>query len=260
MFHVVGEAFPGQGVRRAGSDIREAGLTVRPGRRLRALDLMLARAIGLKKLAVRCPRLRLINIPAMVQPAVTGQLIAESARAAGADVIYSQSEGRDASSVATSLIGEQCDLIVTVGGTGVGRTDATVEALAGCGRLIAHGIALQPGRTTALGTIDNTPVVALAGAPDQALAAWWTLVLPALDRLSGRLPRTKTLPLARKISSSVGIADVALLKRSDGAWMPLATGDLSLDHIVCADAWLAVSGDSEGFAAGTPVNAHMLRV
>jgi molybdopterin biosynthesis enzyme len=100
----------------------------------------------------------------------------------------------------------------------------------------------------------------LAGAPDQALAAWWTLVLPALDRLSGRVRQTKTLPLARKISSSIGIADVALLKRSDGAWMPLATGDLSLDHIVCADAWLAVSGDSEGFAAGTPVNAHMLRV
>ena len=105
-------------------------------------------------------------------------------------------------------------MIVTVGGTGVGRTDATVEALMTSGRLIAHGIALQPGRTTALGKIDNTPVVALAGAPDQALAAWWTLVLPVLDRLSGHLQHTKTLPLARKISSSVGIAEIALLERS----------------------------------------------
>jgi len=260
MFQVSGEAYPGQGVRRAGSDIGEEGLTIAAGQRLGALDLMLARATRLKKIAIRAPRLHLINIPAMTGPAVTAPLIAESARAAGADVVYSQADGRDASSIAKAFSGERCDLIVTVGGTGVGRADATVEALTTSGRLIAHGIALQPGRTTALGKVDNTPVVALAGAPDQALAAWWTLVLPALDRLSGRLQHTKTLPLARKISSSVGIADIALLKKSDGAWTPLAIGDLSLDHIVRADAWLAVPGSSEGFAAGTPVDAHMLRV
>ena len=260
MFQVSGEAVPGQGVRRAGSDIGEGGLTIAAGRRLRTLDLMQARAAGLKKLAIRRPRLHLINIPVMAVPTVTAQLIAENARAAGANVIYSEAEGRDAPSVAKALNGERCDLIVTVGGTGVGRTDATVEALTRSGRLIAHGIALQPGRTTALGKADNIPVVALAGAPDQALAAWWTLVLPVLDRLSGHRAHAKTLPLTRKISSSVGIADIALLTKSDGAWMPLAVGDLSLDHIVRADAWLAVPGSSEGFATGTPVDAYMLRV
>jgi molybdopterin molybdotransferase len=260
MSQVSGEAVPGLGVRRAGSDIGEGSVAIAAGRRLRALDLMLARAAGLKKLAIRCPRLHLINIPTMAGYTVTAQLIAESARAAGADVIYSQAGGRDASSVAKAFNGERCDLIVTVGGTGVGRTDATVEALTMRGALIAHGIALQPGRTTALGKVGNIPVVALAGAPDQALAAWWTLVLPVLDRLSGQLQSAKTLPLARKISSSVGIADIALLKKSDGAWMPLATGDLSLDHVVRADAWLVVPGSSEGFAAGTPVDAYMLRV
>jgi molybdopterin molybdotransferase len=258
MVQVLGEALPGQGVRRAGSDIG-GGLTIAAGRPLRALDLMLARATGLKKIAIRSPRLHLISIPAVAGHTVTAQLIAESARAAGADVIDSQVDGRDASSVAKALTGERCDLIVTVGGTGVGRTDATVEALTRSGRLIAHGIALQPGRTTALGRTDDTPVIALPGAPEQALAAWWTLALPVLDRLSGHLQHAKTLPLARKISSSVGIADIALLRKIDGAWMPLATGDLSLDHIVRADAWLAVPGSSEGFAAGTPVDAYMLR-
>jgi molybdopterin biosynthesis enzyme len=260
MFQVSGEALPGQGVRRAGADVGEGGLTIAAGRRLRALDLMLARAAGLKKLAIRRPRLHLINIPTMAGHTVTAQLIAESARAAGADVFCSQAGGRDASSVAKALDGERCDLIVTIGGTGVGRTDATVEALTMRGALIAHGIALQPGRTTALGKVDNIPVIALAGAPDQALAAWWTLALPVLDRLSGHLQHAKTLPLARKISSSVGIADIALLKNSDGAWMPLAIGELSLVHIVRADAWLAVSSGSEGFAAGTPVDAYVLGV
>lgn len=258
MYQVSGEALPGQGVRRAGTDIGGGGLSIASGRRLRAFDLMLARATGLEKLAVRRPRLHLINIPAMTGHAVTGPLIAESARAVGANVVYSQADGRDASSVAKALDGERCDLIVTVGGTGVGRTDATVEALKSSGQLIAHGISLQPGRTTALGKANNTPVVALAGAPDQALAAWWTLVLPLLDRLSGRLQHAKTLTLARKISSSVGITDIALLKKSEGAWVPLAVGDLSLHHVAGADAWLAVPGTSEGFAVGTRVDAYML--
>jgi molybdopterin molybdotransferase len=259
IFQVSGEALPGQGVRHAGSDIAEGSLTFAAGRRLRALDLMLARAAGLKKLAIRCPRLHLINVPAMAGHTVTAQLIAESARAAGANVIYSEVGGRDASSVAKAFNRERCDITVTVGGTGVGRTDATVKALNMRGALMAHGIALEPGRTTALGKADNIPVIALAGAPDQALAAWWTLALPVLDRLSGHLRHAKTLPLARKISSSVGVADIALLKKSDGAWVPLAVGDLSLDHIVRADAWLAVPGSSEGFAAGTPIDAYMLR-
>jgi molybdopterin molybdotransferase len=41
--------------------------------------------------------------------------------------------------------------------------------------------------------------------------------------------------------------------------MPLAVGEMSLDAIARADAWLAVPGASEGFAAGTPVDAYMLR-
>jgi hypothetical protein len=68
-----------------------------------------------------------------------------------------------------------------------------------------------------------------------------------------------TLPLARKISSGPGIADVVLLRQIDDHWMPLAVGDLSLQHLAQADAWLAVPGDSEGYAAGHPCAAYLLR-
>jgi molybdopterin biosynthesis enzyme len=34
---------------------------------------------------------------------------------------------------------------------------------------------------------------------------------------------------------------------------------LSLEAIARAEAWLVVSGGSEGFAAGSPVDAYMLR-
>jgi molybdopterin biosynthesis enzyme len=256
LFQVSAEAIPGQGVRRGG----DANYFMAAGRRIRALDLLIARAAGLERIAVRRPRVRVINIPAAAENAVTAQLVAENARAAGADFVYTEASGRDAPSIAPALDVEPPDLIVTIGGTGVGRSDATIEALASRGVLLAHGIALQPGRTTAIGRIAKCPVIALPGAPDQALAGWWTLALPALDRLSGREPRrTMTLPLARKIASSVGIAEIVLLKEADDAWMPLATGDLSLETIAGADAWLAVPGGSEGYAAGMPVSAYMLR-
>ena len=125
---------------------------------------------------------------------------------------------------------------------------------------MAHGIALQPGRTAAAGRIGRTPVIALPGAPDQALAAWWALVLPVLDRLCGLEPRQRvTLPLARKIASHVGIAEIVLLERNAGAWMPLAVGELSLEAIARSDAWLLVPSEAEGFAAGAPLDAYLLR-
>ena len=237
------EAIPGQGVRRKGGETFDTGRIAdawRTGSRLRG---------GL--------RLRVVNIPG---GAVTAKLVAGSLREAGIEVMFAEAAARDAASVAALLDGRGCDLIIAVGGSGVGRTDATVIALAGCGEVVAHGLALQPGRTAAVGRIGRTPVVALPGAPDLALAVWWALVLPLLDRLSGRQTRpTVTLPLARKIASSVGLAEVVLLQQKNDSWMPLATGDLALAAVARADAWLLVPGSSEGYAAGTQVSAYMLR-
>ena len=259
MVQVLADAIPGQGVRRIGGDIA-AGSFVAAGRRIGPLDLLLMRAAGLKAAMVRRPRLRIVNIPAMSGQAMTAELIVANARAAGAEVRCVEASSREASEIAGAFDPDGCDLLLTIGGSGVGRRDAAVAALAARGQVIAHGIALQPGRTTALGRVERTSVVALPGAPDQALAAWWTLVLPALDRMSGRLPRPPvTLPLARKIASSVGIAEIALLARNDAAWMPLAVGDLPIESLARADGWLAIPDGSEGHAAGTPVDAYLLR-
>ena len=253
---VLTEAIPGQGVRRAGSDIA-AGRAVMPaGEPLLPRALLLARAAGLELLRVRRPRLRVVNIG---NGELTAQLIADTARLAGAEVICT-TVTPDVAAVASRLDPDGCDLIVTIGGTGVGHTDAVVNALVKNGALIAHGIALQPGRTAAVGRIDTIPIVALPGAPDQAFAAWWAIALPVLDCLSGRRPRKSlTLPLERKIASGVGVAEVVLLARGQGCWDVLATGDLSLDPIARAEALLIVPGAAEGFAAGTAVDAYILR-
>jgi len=260
LVQALAEAIPGQGVRRAGSEITGTSAVVVSGRRIRPLDLLTARAAGLAELNVRRPRLRIVNIPASSGEAVTAPLIAESAQAAGVAVVCVEAAARDAASVAAAADTGACDMLITTGGTGVGGSDAVIAALARRGQVIAHGIALQPGRTAAVGRFGTLPVIALPGAPDQALAAWWTLALPVLDALSGRGPRQAvTLPLVRKIASSVGIAELVLVEQIEGRWLPLAVGDLSLDAIARADAWLLVPGGAEGFAAGTPVDAYMLR-
>jgi len=261
---VLAEAIPGHGVRRAGSDIAAARAVMPAGEPLLPRDLLLARAAGLELLRVRRPRLRIVNI---CNGQLTAQLIADTARLAGAEIVYAEA-APDVGAIANALEADGCDLFITIGGTGVGHTDAAVNALATRGALVAHGIALQPGRTTAVGRIDATPVVALPGAPDQAFAAWWAIALPVLDRLSGRRPRkTLALPLERKIASGVGIAEVVLLTRrqdsrqssQQGFWAVLAIGDLSLDAIARAEALLIVPGAAEGFAAATVVDAYMLR-
>jgi molybdopterin biosynthesis enzyme len=256
---VLAEAIPGQGVRRTGGGIAD-GFAITPGTHLRPLDLLVAQAAGLKRMLVRRPRLRIVNIPAKEGETATAELIAQNARGAGAEIIFAEAAARDVASIGRMLDASACDLLITTGGSGVGRTDATIAALAQCGEVLAYGIAFQPGHTSAIGRIGDTPLIALSGAPDRALGAWWSLALPILDRLSGRrLRQTTTLPLARKIASSVGIAEIVLLARDGDVWMPLAIADLPLQAIARADAWLAVPGSSEGFAAGMAVDAYMLR-
>jgi molybdopterin biosynthesis enzyme len=262
LVQVVAEAIPGQNMRRAGEDAAQGAVILHAGLRLRPLDLLLARQAHIARLNIRQPRLHLLNIPAGSD--ATLHLIASSAREDGWAVTQSAAGGRDAVAIGAAIervvAARASDLLVIVGGTGSGRTDATVTALAARGAVLAHGIAVQPGRTAAIGRVEGMPVIALPGAPDQAIAAWWTLVTPVLHRLSGAETRQQIRwPLARKIASSVGVAEIVLLKKENAAWMPLAIGDLTLDALARADAWVAIPGGSEGFAANTPVGAYMLR-
>ena len=254
---VLAEGVPGQGVRRAGTDIPERTPVAAEGYPISAAVLLLARVAGAEKLSVRRPRLRLVNVPGAT---VTTQMIADIARGAGLDVSTLAAGTRDAASIADALDVSACDLLLTIGGSGVGRQDAAVLALAQRGNLIAHGLALQPGRTAAVGRLGEVPVVALPGSPDHALAVWLALVLPLIDRLSARLPRrSTTLPLARKIASNVGIVEIALLAEEHRAWTPLAVGEWSLRAIARADAWLLIPASHEGFAAGAAADAYLMR-
>lgn len=256
---VIGEAVPGEGIRRAGEDVAAGAAIIAAGAAITSIDLMRAQRAGIAHIQVRRPRVRIVNTPDSNGRSETARLVANLAAEVGASVASADAPARDAASIG-GMINDGCDLLVLIGGTGAGRGDETVAALAQRGEVFAHGIALKPGGMAALGLVNNVPVVVLPGLPDQALAVWWMIASPALDRLSGRKPRaTVTLPLARKVASMVGMAEIVLLQQQGGAWMPLAVGDMTLDQLGLADAWLAVPGPSEGYATGTPVSAYRLR-
>lgn len=257
LVQVLAEGVPGRGVRRAGSDIADRAPAGREGHPVGVADLLIARVAGLDKLSVRRPRLRIVNVPGGT---ATARLIGEIARAAGLDATTLTADARDQPSIAAILDASSCDVVLTIGGSGVGHEDAAIAALAQRGEVLAHGIALQPGRTAAVARLGKVPAIALPGSPDHALAAWFALALPLIDRLSARRPRRQvTLPLARKIASSIGIAEIALLAEEHKAWMPIAVGEWPLQAIACADAWLLIPGSHEGFAAGAPVDAYLMR-
>src|SRR5262249_49618773 len=127
---VLAEAIPGQGIRRKGGDIGCPSRIIgawRPGDPRHAMNR---------------PRLRVVNVPG---GHVTAKLIARSLRDAGTEVVSVEAAARDMASIGRALDAGACDLLLIVGGSGVGRTDAAVKALADRGEVLAHGLALQPG-------------------------------------------------------------------------------------------------------------------
>lgn len=260
MFQVIDEAIPGEGTRRAGEDLAKGAMMFAPGRRIAASDVMVARAAGRDTIAVRRPHVQVIEVPASDGYSASPEFIARSARAAGACATLTKAANRDATSIVSAIGDDARDLLLIVGGSGVGRSDTAVTALAACGKVVAHGLALRPGRTAAAGKIGATPVIVVPGAPSQALATWLALARPALARLSSCAPRTRIVrPLARKIASAIGFAELVLLKEVDGNWMPLSAADLPLAQIAAADAWLILPAASEGYAAGTQIGGLPLR-
>jgi molybdopterin biosynthesis enzyme len=148
------------------------------------------------------------------------------------------------------------DAVIGVGGTGSGRRDAAVHTLARLGRVEAHGIAISPGETAAFGFAGERPVLLVPGRLDAALAIWLLIGRSLLAKLGGASvgdPVSETLPLKRKVTSTIGMTEVIPVSCVGGMAEPLASGYLSLTALARSDGWIVVHAESEGFAAGTQV-------
>jgi molybdopterin biosynthesis enzyme len=240
---------PGAGLLPAGGDVAEAHPVKRAGERLKTTDLAALAALGLATARLRLPRfaLALARDDAVLKAAM--QLVAADAKARGAEIEI-------AAHLDEALADEGVDAVIGVGGTGSGRNDASVTTLARAGRVALHGLALSPGETAALGFVVARPVLLLPGRIDAALAVWLLLGRPLLDRLAGVIAKEEggtTLPLARKIASTVGMTELIPVRCSDGQAEPLAANYLPLSVLSRADGYVVIPPESEGSSAGSAV-------
>jgi molybdopterin biosynthesis enzyme len=246
-------AVPGEGIISYGGDAA-AGLALRrAGERIRLIDLALLRAAGIEKVKIRAPKIGLICAKSTIGDDFLTPFVATLIEASGGIA-----EVEPAISLERSLIDESTDAVFVLGGSGAGRDDKSVLALARVGRLECHGIALLPGETAAFGMAAK-PVLVLPGRFDAALAIFLTLGRHLIARLAGALEEQPRIPLklSRKIASQPGFAEFVALLREDKGVVPLSSGPSTLQALARADGWLLVPPESEGYAAGAIVEMRL---
>lgn len=250
-------ACPGQGVRRVGADAIAGSLLMPAGSRVQPYGAQLLRLAGLTHVHVRQPRVRLVDAPAS-GGSHTFAMVSALASTRGALVEHCICASRNADAIAQGSMqsaAQAPDLLIIVGGTGSGADDHVIEALRHMGAQIAHGVALLPGSTIAVGGVNDVPFIALPGRFDGALAGYLSLVSPALRMLCAAPPPAplEGAPLLRKLSSAPGVSDVVLLERASGGWAPSPAGDMSVAQALRADGYLIVDAGGEGLGGGAIV-------
>lgn len=246
---------PGDGVLVAGGDSDPGVPLRRAGERLRATDVAALAAAGVIRVTVREPRIRVVPLRGTGIVLATARLIAGDIERRGGLALLDDA-GRDLRLV---LAADGADAVIAIGGTGSGRNDSSVQMLARAGRLAVHGMALTPGETAALGLVETRPVLLLPGRLDAALAVWLLVGRRMLDRLAGAKgdpDAAESMTLARKVSSTVGLAEVVPVRRSGDGVEPLASKYLPLSSLSRSDGWILVPAESEGFATGAQVQVR----
>ncbi|MBX9760229.1 MAG: molybdopterin-binding protein [Beijerinckiaceae bacterium] len=260
MFEAHGGGAPGEGVRRRGEDLPVGALLLRAGERISPLTVLALDAAGVLEIPVRRARVRIVAVPHDSVDGSSARAIAALTIADGANASLVTAPERSAHAIADAVSSEAWDAVFIVGGSGLGADDHAIDFLRERGVAIAHGVALDPGRTLGAGMVDGAPVLCMPGRFDGALAAYLAFGLPLLRRLTGahEPPPAPILPLTRKIASSVGLSQIALLEAGEDGWAPLAVGAITLSHLLRAQAWTMIPEGSEGLPQGAQITPHQL--
>jgi molybdopterin biosynthesis enzyme len=246
LFEVSVEPSPGDNVRRAGEDAGPGQVLQRRGSVLRPLAAAAAETAGIDQVLVRAVRVNVMAEPARLRIAMRVfaglEGVIPEFREVRADMIQAQDLGAG-------------DLIVFVGSD----RDPAAATLSTC-RPVAAGLALRGAETAMIGVFEGRPVVRAPPRLDTLLALRYGLLGPLFDAWNGvgKRPVWCRAPLARKLASTVGLAEVALLRETTGGLEPLGLGSLTLPGIAQAEGYLIVPPESEGFQAGETVEAFAL--
>ncbi len=159
------------------------------------------------------------------------------------------------------------DAILLSGGTSKGAGDLSyrvVSRLKNPG-ILAHGVALKPGKPICLAVEDGRPIVILPGFPTSAIFTFHEFVAPVLRAFAGypERPREQVsaiLPL--RVNSEKGRTEyllVGLVRTPTGlAAYPMGKGSGSVTTFSSADGFITIPSQTEMLDVGSQVTVQLL--
>jgi molybdopterin molybdotransferase len=169
-------------------------------------------------------------------------------------------------------IAKSMDLILTLGGSSVGKYDLVEAAIDSMGKpdLLFHGVKLDRGRVTGLAITKGRPIIIMPGPIQGAMNAFLIFASPILKLLSGQPKEKKQLTIPailtkewharKKFPNFTKILYVNLRGRQNGDFEaePITGETESLSMFVKANGYIIVPEKTTYLNRGQKVKAHLL--
>lgn len=278
MVEVKVHVHPGKHVGSIGEDVQKGEKVFSSGHQLRPCDIALLLSINVTHIKVfRKPVVSVIptgeelvsrnsdKTPEVGEVLETnGLMIGMYARRWNSTVIENEPIKDDSELIANTLLhaAKTSDLVVTAGGTSVGRRDYLPEVLGRIGTLLVHGVAMSPGKPTAIGVVEGKPVICLPGYPVACMISLLTFVKPAIEKI-GSTPMKPELTteavLTRKITSKAGYRTYTRVSVENGEVTPImSAGSGILSSLGRSNGLVVVPEDVEGYDQGENVKVIII--
>ncbi len=274
---------PGSGVTFAGTDIARGETVLRRGEVLTSRETGVLAAIGYARVRVwRRPRVAIVStgdeIIAPGEPMQPGMVYDSNAQTLADAVVELGGEPiplgivHDDVDKLRAAIGDalaSADVVLLSGGTSKGAGDLSYRVVAELDSpgIVAHGVALKPGKPICLAVQHEKPVVVLPGFPTSAIFTFHEFVAPVIRALAGRSaepPAGVRARLAVKINSEIGRTEyvlVALVEDANACELvayPMGKGSGSVTAFGRADGFITIGRHEEIVEAGRTVDVRLL--
>ena len=162
---------------------------------------------------------------------------------------------------------EKADVVLLSGGTSKGAGDLSYRAVSELSSpgIVAHGVALKPGKPICLAAQRGKPVVILPGFPTSAIFTFHEFVAPVIRMLGGRPALARSAVEARmavKVNSEIGRTEyllVGLVEACDHlAAYPMGSGSGSVTTFSRADGFVTIDRHEEIVEANSTVTVQLI--
>lgn len=194
---------------------------------------------------------------------INGNMIKNEAISCGADAKFLGIVNDDYDSLKEKIQESltEVDIVIASGGTSAGLGDMMKNVLDELGNVCVHGIAVQPGKPTIIGIVDNKAVFGLPGNPVSALMIFDVFISKSISKLSGidynfeeKIFKGK---LTKRIHSPVGRMQYQLVKINGDNVEPIFKDSGAIFSLSIADGYVKVPKSVELIDEGEEVEVTL---